>query len=188
MHPTTASQWHALVSQAEAVIGRTIIEPAENYLVDLLVHFSAKPLMMARVLAFDYLNDPLMQAKSRTERLKDIGDHCLLFTGLFPQHAERRKVRLGHMVELGQNAYHQLHESMLHEGTGLYGDLARDFVTLMELLHAIRELRDGRARLSPLHAFDLWCDTGSRHALRVLRDFTDATPIRPAQYDDTFLM
>jgi hypothetical protein len=188
MNPTSATQWHALVSQAENIIGHTITEQAGQYLVDLLVHFSAKPLMMARVLAFDYLNDPLMQAKSRTERLKDIGDHCLLFTGLFPQHAERRKVRLGHMVELGQNAYHQLHESTPPEGGGLYGDLAREFVTLMDLLHAIRELRDGRARLSPLHAFDLWSDTGSQHALRVLRDFTDATPIRPSAYNDTFLM
>lgn len=188
MHPTSATQWHTLVSQAENVTGHTITEQTGRYLVDLLVHFSAKPLMMARVLAFDYLNDPLMQTKSRTERLKDIGDHCLLFTGLFPQHAERRKVRLGHMVELGQNAYHQLHESIPYEGGGLYGDLAREFVNLMDLLHAIRELRDERARLSPLHAFDLWSDTGSQHALRVLRDFTDATPIRPSECDDTFLM
>lgn len=188
MHPTSATQWHTLVSQAENIIGQTITEQTGNYLVDLLVHFSAKPLMMARVLAFDYLNDPLMQAKSRTERLKDIGDHCLLFTGLFPQHAERRKVRLGHMVELGQNAYHQLHESTPLECGSLYGDLAREFVTLMDLLHAIRELRDERARLSPLHAFDLWSDTGSQHALRVLRTFTDATPIRSSQHDDILLM
>lgn len=188
MNPTSAIQWHSLVNQAETIIGRTITEQAGNYLVDLLVHFSAKPLMMARVLAFDYLNDPLMQAKSRTERLKDIGDHCLLFTGLFPQHAERRKVRLGHMVELGQNAYHQLHESNPFETGGLYGGLAREFVTLMDLLHAIRELRDERARLSPLHAFDLWSDTGSQHALSVIRAFTDATPIRSAPANDTFLM
>lgn len=188
MNPTTATQWHDLVNQAETVIGRTITESAENYLVDLLVDFSAKPLMLARVLAFDYLNDPLMQSKSRTERLKDIGDHCLLFTGLFPQHAERRRIRLGQMVELGQNAYHQLHESTPFESGGLYGNLAREFVTLMDLLHAVRELRDERARLSPLHAFDLWSDTGSRHALRVIRSFTDATPIRPAPHSDAFLM
>lgn len=62
----------------------------------------------------------LLQTKSRSERLKDIGDHCLLFAGLFPQHAERRQVRLGHMVELGQNAYHQLHESAPFEAGGLY--------------------------------------------------------------------
>jgi hypothetical protein len=188
MNPISSTQWHTLVSQAGTVTGCMIAEPAANYLVDLLVRFSAKPLMMARVLAFDYLNDPGMQAKSRTERLKDIGDHCLLFIGLFPHHAERRKVRLGHMVELGQNAYHQLHEIAPFEAGGLYADLAREFVTLMDLLHAIRELRDERARLSPLHAFDLWSDTGSRHALQVIRTFTDAMPIRPAPANDLFLM
>lgn len=67
-------------------------------------------------------------------------------------------------------------------------DLARGFVTLMDLLHAIRELRDERARLTPLHAFDLWNDTGSQHALRVIRSFTDATPVKPTQYSDSFLM
>ncbi|MCC6302850.1 MAG: hypothetical protein IT489_08640 [Gammaproteobacteria bacterium] len=188
MNPTSAPQWHTLVNQAQHLTGSTITDQAENYLVGLLAQFSAKPLMMARVLAFDYLNDPLLQAKSRSERLKDIGDHCLLFAGLFPQHAERRQVRLGHMVELGQNAYHQLHESAPFEAGGLYSDLARGFVTLMDLLHAIRELRDERARLSPLHAFDLWSDTGSRHALRVIRTFTDATPVRSPQYSDSFLM
>ncbi|MCC6208148.1 MAG: hypothetical protein IT488_08345 [Gammaproteobacteria bacterium] len=188
MNPTSAPQWHSLVNKAQHLTGSVITDRAENYLIELLAQFSAKPLMMARVLAFDYLNDPLLQTKSRSERLKDIGDHCLLFAGLFPQHAERRQVRLGHMVELGQNAYHQLHESAPFEAGGLYADLARGFVTLMDLLHAIRELRDERARLTPLHAFDLWNDTGSQHALRVIRSFTDATPVKPTQYSDSFLM
>lgn len=188
MNPTTPSHWLTLVSQAKISTGSIISEQAENYLIGLLTHFSAKPLTMARALAFDFLSDPAMQAKSLAEQLKGIGDHCLLFAGLFPHYAERRKIRLGQMVELGQHAYRQLHESAPFEHGGQYADLAREFVTLMDLLHSIRELRDGRARLSPLHAFDLWSDTGSRHALRVIRSFTDATPIRSSPPDGAFLM
>mgnify|MGYP006943417862 CR=1 FL=1 len=54
----------------------------------------------------------------------------------------------------------------------LYNALSYDFISMMEILHAIRGLRDPVNELTPLQAFELWTDVKSQHALAVLRRHT----------------
>jgi hypothetical protein len=188
LHPTSTAQWHALVSEAEHCAGCVLNEDVESYLVFLLMRFTNRPQMLSRVLAMDYLRSDSAPERTRNERLRDIGDHCLLFSGLFPQHAERRMVKVSYFVGLGRTAYQQISDSPAESSTDIFSELSREFVALMDILQTIRELRNSKYNLTPLNAFDLWNETGSRHAYKVIRSITSACPVRTDSPDTPILM
>jgi len=171
IHPTPTAQWHALVNEAQIAAQCQLDEDLESYLVFLLMRFTTRPEMHSRIMAAEFLEECQSPNNHQHERWRDIGDHCLLFSGLFPQQAQRRLVSLGYFIALGQNAYSQIADSNNHPEMGshseLYNDLANDFVLLMDILHSIRTLRhDNDPLLQPLQAYELWMQTGSQHALR----------------------
>jgi len=178
IQPTSTAQWHALVSEAENAADCVLTEDIESYLVFLLMRFASNPHMLARVIALDYLNNSSNEGRTRHEKLRDVGDQCLLFSGLFPKQAERRMVKVSYFVDLGRSAYQQLSDTMASNSAAIYANLSRDFVSLMDILQSMRELQGNRSNLTPLHAYELWNDTGSRHAYKIIRTLTDACPIR----------
>lgn len=178
IQPTSTAQWHALVSEAENAADCVLTEDLESYLVFLLMRFASNPHMLARVIALDYLNNSSNEGRTRHEKLRDVGDQCLLFSGLFPKQAERRMVKVSYFVDLGRSAYQQLSDTMSSNSAAIYANLSRDFVSLMDILQSMRELQGNRSNLTPLNAYELWNDTGSRHAYKIIRTLTDACPIR----------
>ncbi len=180
VHPTSIAQWHALVSEAESASGCILKEDLESYLVFLLMRFANQPHMLARVLAMDYLNGLSAGDRQRREMLKEVGDHCLLFSGLFPQQAERRMVKVSYFVDLGRVAYSQTAELTDDLMAAVYSDLAREFVSLMDILQTMRTLQGKASKLTPLNAFELWRETGSQHAYQVIRAVSDGHPVHTA--------
>jgi hypothetical protein len=177
LHPTPTAQWQAIVHEAQDAADRHLDEALESYLVFLLMRFTDRPQMVNAVLALEFLNGMAALGSLRQERLRDVGDQCLIYSGLFPRQAERRCVNLRYFVGMGQTAYQQLSDLMEYQHSELFARLARAFVALMDVLQMIRELGDGRACLDPLRAMESWSETGSRYALHVLEGITDATPV-----------
>lgn len=175
--PASDAQWRMLLSQAEALSGYVLDQDTEDYLVQLLIRVASRPELVAGVLALDRLT-PQPADKPRLAYLQDIGDQCLLFAGLFPQQAASRMVRLSYFVSLGRTAYQQLGELGSGDCGLVYARLSAGFLPLVELLHTMRELGEDGVELTPLHAFELWDDTGSDRALRCIRSITDAIPVR----------
>ncbi len=186
IQPTTTAQWHALVSDAEQAAGYSLGEELESYLVFLLMRYTRKPHMLSRVMALDYLKSNEGSRAARGQKLKEVGDHCLLFSGLFPKHAEKRMIKVSYFVKLGRSAYQQVFEN-LHNRDSLYAHLSNDFVTLMDILQTMRDLQhddNHTTHLSPIHAFDLWHDTGSQHAYKTIKAMSsDGNPTKPAFID-----
>lgn len=176
LEPTSTAQWHALVSEAESASARRLDETLESYLVFLLMRFVARPDLAGRVMAIDYLRGSAASGQLKEVALRDVGDQCLLFSGLYPRHAERRMVRVSYFVELGRGAYGQLAERLRHAGAEVYQQLAEGFVALMDVLQAMRSL-DGSPALDPLQGLELWADTGSRSGWESLRARTEAVPV-----------
>lgn len=178
VNPTSTAQWQALVHDAQAACEFRLGEELESYLVFLLMRFSDRPQMATAVLALEYLNGLLAAGRMRIDQLRDVGDQCLLFSGLFPLRAERRRVKISYYVSLGRSAYHQLSESVSQTSTAaFYCHLSDGFVRMMDVLQAMRELNGCEPLLDPLKAFELWQETGSDSALRNLRQVTDAIPV-----------
>ena len=175
LQPTEVAQWHALVSEAQVASHRNLEESLESYLVFLLMRFAGRPELARKVMALEFLQAQREQSH-KTDRLRDVGDQCLLFSGLFPQLAERRLVKVSYFVGIGQAAYDQLASLVDCHSDRLYGRLAEAFVAIMDVLQAMRGL-SGEAVLQPLAAAELWADTGSQSALRSLGETTDSFPV-----------
>lgn len=176
-HSTSTAQWHALVTEAESVAACPLVEELESYLVFLLMRFSRKPEIAGNIMALDYLNGMLASGQVKQGRLRDVGDQCLLYSGLFPQQAGRRQVRVSYFVDLGRSAYQQLSFGLANSYAELYAHLSQDFVALMDVLHAIRRLGGSAPCLDPLPAYELWNDTGSRQAYQTLCQVSNGQPL-----------
>jgi hypothetical protein len=161
LEPTPLAQWQALVHEAQTACHRQLDESLESYLVFLLMRFSDRPYCTARIMAEDFLKSQSLRGEQRAGQLREVGDHCLLFSGLFPQLAERRLVPVSYFVTLGRGSYQQLSAVLDRGWSSVYSHLSEAFVVLMDILHAMRGL-GGETVLTPIQAMDLWQDTGSR--------------------------
>lgn len=170
LEPTITAQWQALVKAAENSSHLILNEELESYLVFLLTRFNTHPEIVKSVLGLEFLNSYYLAGRAQQEQLRDVGDKCLLFAGLFPGRAERRRVKVSYFVELGQGAYNLLASLSKQKMAELYMTLGKRFVVLMDVLQAMRAV-DGDS-LTPLQAFELWHDSGSQQALAVLRRYS----------------
>jgi hypothetical protein len=177
VHSSATEEWLSLVHEAEAAAAYHLDEEMESYLVFLLMRFTERPELASSVLAVEYLQSMLSTGHIAQDQLRDVGDKCLLYSGLFPQRAERRRIKISYFVDLGRSAYQQLSARMEHGAAIMYYRLADTFVSLMDVLQAMRSLGNPDDRLDPLQAFELWQDTGSRHALNTLHKSTRSTPL-----------
>jgi hypothetical protein len=171
------AQWHDLVKEAEAFNGVPLDEELESYLVFLLMRYTGKPELAAKVMALDYLRGAQTNGSERREKMRDVGDQCLLYSGLFPKRAEKRRVRVSYYVDIGRSAYQNVAEVAQAAMADMFSHLAESFVSLMDTLQAIRSMHDQDNQLDPIRAFELWQDTGSRGARTILAQTSQATPI-----------
>ncbi len=172
LNPTDTAQWQALVDEAQTQLNLALDENLESYLVFLLMRFATQPQMASSVLGLEYLQSYQQSGQQRDDTLRDVGDKCLLFSGLFPGQAKRRRVKVSYFVEIGQSAYGVLSNRSHESANELFAQLCEKFVSLMEVLQTMREV-GGEQSLSPLEAAELYLDSGSEHALDELRKISD---------------
>jgi len=177
LQPTEVAQWHALVSEAQVASQRNLEEGLESYLVFLLMRFAGRPELARKIMALEFLQAQREQSL-KIDRLRDVGDQCLLFSGLFPQIAESRLVKVSYFVALGRSAYDQLASIVDKQSDQLYTRLAHAFVGLMDVLHAMRGL-SGQPALDPLVAAELWAETGSQGAYHSIARDGRVQPVAP---------
>ena len=173
---SSTAQWQKLIIEAEDACDFQLNEDMESYLVFLLMRFLEKPEFTSKIMAMDYLHSFIAQGQAQQDKLRDVGDHCLLFSGLFPKIAERRQVKISYYVGMGRTAYRHLGDTCKSQLHDFYHQVAESFVPMMDILHVVRGINQRAQLLSPLEAFELWGDTQSEQALKSLRSVTAATP------------
>jgi hypothetical protein len=174
LHASSTAQWQALVKDAAGASEIKLTENLESYLVFLLMRFMGSPEIVQTILANEMLAGLSQLGTQRLQTLRDIGDKCLLFSGLFPGRARRRRVRISYFVKMGQNAYSTLSAQKHKETAHLFDALSRQFVDLMDVLQTMREIEEAGRSLDLLQAEELWTDTHSLHALKSLRRITQS--------------
>lgn len=178
VNPHATAQWHALVKEAEKHNGVQFDEEIESYLVFMLMRYTERPELAAKVMALDYLESLLSHGNEKRQRMRDVGDQCLLFSGLFPRRAERRRVSIAYYVNLGRSAYQSVADVAQNTMATMFSQLANSFVELMDVLQAMRSMHDAaNESLDPIQAYELWRDTGSQRARQVLNRSSESTPI-----------
>lgn len=139
IHPTQTAEWHALINEAESIRRIQLGVELESYLVFLLMRFSAKPELVASVLGLDFLESTQVIAQ-KPYLLKDVGDKCMLFAGLFPERAKRRRVTPTYFIKLGQTAYSTLSCTLATNESDFFATLCGRFVPMIDVLSATRDI------------------------------------------------
>lgn len=175
LHETAIAQWHALLNEAQRTSSILLKEDLESYLVFLLMRFCRDPDLAASVLGLEFLNGYQdIVARHRHDLLKDVGDRCLLYAGLFPGRATKKRVKISYFVKLGQTAYSTVSNYAMTQ-EGLFSQLCQEFPKLMDVLHAMRDT----SGVDLLQSLELWHETGSQGAWQRLCSATHALPIVP---------
>lgn len=181
--PGITAQWHDLITDAQSANGIQLDTPLESYLVHTLIHYTQRPEIAARIFAIDYMLAQHEQGQVRSMQLRDLADQCLLYAGLFPQHAKQRHVRVSYYVDIGRSAYLDLAAGE-HSWADIFVEISDKFVTLMDTLLAIHHLDESQDPeypqtypLDPLSALQTWQDTQSQQALKILQQQTRSSNI-----------
>lgn len=172
---TTTALWHQVVHEAEESCSVTLNEELESYLVFLLMRYIDKPEFVKHVIASEFLQSLELDSIQQEVALREVGDKCLLFAGLYPSIAKKRLVRVSYFVNLGQAAYFRISR----KSNDLYEGLSHQFVALMDILQSIRHYSKQYPDLLPLEAYELWNDTGSQRALAILKQYTHHSNAMP---------
>jgi hypothetical protein len=138
LNPTDTSQWHALVNEAQISCHTNLDEEMESYLVFLLMRFAQKAKLIESIVAVDFLESLHLNGNRRVHALRDVGDKSLLFCGLFPGVAKKRRVSLEYFIDMGQAAYLTASEVEFHQWSQLFCQLSEGFTLLKEILSAMR--------------------------------------------------
>lgn len=167
VEPTITSQWQKLVKDAAITSEYKLDDELESYLVFLLMRNADRPEMTDSVLALEYLQGMLNEGTQRTEQLREVGDKCLLYSGLFPEHAYHKHVHIHYFIDIGQASYQQIAETLQRSYAKMYQRLSEYFVMLMEILQTIREM--GREYcMNALTLHELSSECGSIRARNIL--------------------
>lgn len=169
---TSTTQWQDLVTEASQTCRISLTEDIESYLVFLLMRFSCSPQIASKVMALEFLETLNSNGVQKSQALRDVGDQCLLYSGLFPGRARRRRVRVSYYVNIGKSAYLSLAEFGRKSENNLFTNLANSFVPLMDILQSMREVNNKTVCLDLVQAEELWTDTGSTHALETVKAFS----------------
>jgi hypothetical protein len=173
LHPTSTAQWHSLVCEAENAANIYLDEELQSYLVFLLMRFLNKPDIASKILAMDYIESLLSSGQRKQDKLRDVGDACLIHAGFFPRRARRKRVSENYFIELGSGAYQHLSVVVENRIASLYYRLAQSFVNIRDLLHAMRQLGDQR------HT-DTSIDSLSRHLHgQITSQSGESSPLTP---------
>jgi len=175
LHPTSTALWYALLNEAQQTCAIHLKEDIESYLVFLLMRFTDNPNVASSVLGLEFLQGhQRLMNRQYHHQLRDVGDKCLLYAGLFPGRAVKKRVKLSYFVRLGQSAYATLSHSLItHEE--LFNKLQNEFVRMTDVLQAMREQSD--PTLDLLQSLEHWHDTGSQRAWQRIQQATGALPV-----------
>lgn len=133
---SAAALWQELIREGEQRRHLALGEELESYLVFALMRHLGDGMLGARIMALEWLN--AHERPLRPDHLRDVGDRCLLIAGLFPRHAERRRVDTRYYVDLGRGAYASAATRAPRCERSLFDRLAEAFGSLVSVLGAIR--------------------------------------------------
>lgn len=138
LYPTDTCHWHALVNEAQVATRVILNEDTESYLVFLLMRFSQSSTWVESTVALDFLNAMHVHLPRQIELLRDVGDKSLMFSGFFPEIANKRHVTREYYTEMGQAAYLTASEIQSSESRELYYQLSIQFINMQNILQSIR--------------------------------------------------
>jgi len=165
--------WQEVIHRAEDSCAIMLKKELEAYLASLLMRYTSHTDLLKHAMAIKFLKSLQAHQYERHAALQNVGDECLLVTGLFPNAVDKYHVKIHYFVDLGQAAYANISQ----QSNDIFQLLANHFVLLMDSLQSIRQYSKEYPDLMPLAAYEQWSSIGSQRARRVLEQYTGKNTI-----------
>ncbi len=134
LYTAETAQWHALISEAEAIAGHALDPEIGNYLVFTMTSF----LGPGGERTAEIKHHQLLNTGGLVDQdLRDTGDICLLFSGLLPDYVSEHWGPVGDMIALGRSAYRELAS---RDSSQLFLKMSAQFMSIVDVLLNIRVL------------------------------------------------
>lgn len=174
LHSSSTAQWHSLLGEAQQQSAISLREELESYLVFLLIRFTEQPDLASSILGLEFLQGcQTIRDPTKQYQLKEVGDKCLLYAGLFPGRASRKRLKISYFVKLGRSAYSTFSNYQFPEEP-LFTSLSQEFTNLMDVLQF---MRGTLSAIDLLASLELWHETGSRAAWERWRQAKSSLPL-----------
>jgi hypothetical protein len=145
--PNKTAEWYELIKETQTHTGIYFEDNIENYLVLTLSQFMKEVHIVGPPIAIDYLKSLKRPSSIANQKLRKVGDRCLLISGLFPEHADKINVSVTYFIEIGQQAYITLSERVnVKLDPKLFYELGLQFIDIKEVLSAMRRISDHRIK------------------------------------------
>jgi hypothetical protein len=173
--PALLYRWHQLINQAAQHARIEVDETLRHYLLLTVLKYLQSDELAKEAQQMN-IHQITISSAEHWKNLQKRADHCLIMSGLFPDHILHKPARLNEYVRQGKRAFDQLSELLHGSDANLFQQLSDQFISLIEILHSLRYF-SGTDALSPLCAFELWSDTGSQSAYRQITYQHKALPL-----------
>lgn len=140
--PGEIAEWHTLVLEAQNHVGYTLDENLQSYLVLTLTHYTTDDSLAKTIIGVDFLRhiDLIRHGRRGADKLRKVGDRCLILSGFFPQYADKLNVNVEYYYNIGQQAYFTVADCYgIKYDPNLFYKLSHDFTKLTNLLMAMRK-------------------------------------------------
>ena len=128
---SSEAQWHSLLHEAQTKVHLQLSEMLEHYLVVLLIRFTRRAESLCQAVAPHYLEAMRKEnLQQRPGELRDVGDTCLLLSGLFPGRTSKLAVNTDYYISLGRSAYGEAATHLDTDDHPLFMSLAQGLSTL----------------------------------------------------------
>lgn len=140
------SHWYDLILLAQKDSAINLEHELEGYVVMMLMRFNRRPSLANAVLAIEFLESFKVSGSRKHTQLREVADQCLLYSGLFPKRAKRKRVSSDYFIELGQSAYQGLRDHLFYAMpvlSKLYAQLSEEFIKITDVIYAMRDQNQG---------------------------------------------
>ena len=140
----TNENWYLLLQRAKLNSGYNLHEELEHYLVMTLNNLNPESHDFNANVGIDFMR-AITDQSSNYQKLRQVGDRCLLINGLFREISIRRNVNLSYYSGIGRQAYQAIAAdntsvNSQYINKRLFEDLSEHFVGLSDLIHTMLHL------------------------------------------------
>jgi len=125
---TETAHWHALIGKAEYMACNLLPHGIEDYLVRLFMRFDHEEISEFQE------NQDKERIISDEEKLRRLGDQCLLLCGFYPEASQEYGVALDEFISMGAEAYQKLASIEYGEDEMIFEYLSANFDQVAEVL------------------------------------------------------
>jgi len=174
------SEFYEIVSEKEKAAEIDLSDYSKLYLLNLLKglveknDFFYKELIGDDALGEAYMRALTLELLTKVQKIKAVGDLCLIYSGLFPDRLNKKLVDIDYFIKLGKLSFYTLHKiytnmNSISDLKNLYLSVYTDFVKIVAVLIEIAKSFKLIDETNLLKVYERWQKTKIKGLYEILK-------------------